>query len=213
MVQTGLLAVVVLVMLWLALNVRVPSTESLRETVDGLGWAGWLGFIGLYALVALTPIPITIMAVAAGVLFGTILGSALSIPGVLLGSWGAYWLARGLGKTTVQRLLGHHAATVQLHLKSNGIQSVYLLRLMPGVPYWPVNYGSGVSGITQRDFLVASGLATIPGQVSLVAVGAFIAHPSVEKGTVVLLAWVVVLVMTWRAYGTWKATSRRRRPQ
>ncbi|WP_243893780.1 VTT domain-containing protein [Leucobacter tardus] len=79
---------------------------------------------------------------------------------------------------------------------------------MPGLPYWPVNYGSGAFGISQRDFLVGSGLSTIPGQVSLVAVGAFVAGPSVLAGTVVVAAWAVVITMTILAYRRLKRASR-----
>ena len=207
-----MLVVVLLVMLWLAFNVRLPSIEELRMSLEQWGWAAWIVFAASYAVVAVTPIPVTIMAVSAGVLFGVVEGTILSVVGVLLGCWGAYWLARGLGMATVERMLGRHGPTVKDRLSSKGFQAVYTLRLMPGVPYWPVNYGSGAFGVGQRDFVVASVLATVPGQVSLVAVGAFVADPSVVKGVIVAIAWVVVLTMTIWAWRSWKGTSRRPLP-
>jgi len=211
-VRTVLLVAVLLGMVWLAFNVQPPSIEQLRGTLDRLGWGAWIGFVVLYAIVAVTPIPVTVMAVTAGVLFGVIEGSILSVIGVLIGCWGAYWLARGLGKATVERLLGHHAPTVEQHLQHDGFPAVYMLRLMPGLPYWPVNYGSGAFGVSQRDFVVASGLAAIPGQVSLVAIGAFVAEPSVIKGVIVAAAWAIVVVMTVWAYRSWKGKARRPLP-
>lgn len=199
----GLLAV----MLWLAFNVRLPELEVLQGWIEGLGWAGFLGFILLYALVALTPIPVTIMAVTGGLLYGVLVGGVLSIVGALLGCWGAYWLARGLGTNTVRKLLGAHSAKVERHLAGAGFQAVFALRVAPGLPYWPVNYGSGVFGISQRDFLVASAIATIPGQVSLTAIGSFIAEPSVFHGAVVAVAWIVVISITVWAYFTWREAS------
>lgn len=210
--RNTLLVIVLLVMLWLAFNVRLPSVGELQSRIEGLGWVGAAAFIALYAAVAMTPIPVTIMAVTAGLLFGTVIGSLLSVIGVLLGCWGAYWLARGLGRQTVLKLLGEHGRKVESHLEGAGFQAVCTLRLMPGFPYWPVNYGSGAFGIGQRDFLVASLVSTVPGQVSLVAVGAFIAEPAVLPGAVVLAAWAVVLVMTVWAYRAWKGTSTRRLP-
>lgn len=208
LLRNVLLVIALLAMLWLAFHVRLPSLDTLRHALDEWGGAAWIVFTLVYAVVAITPIPVTIMALTGGVLFGVIEGAILSVIGALVGSWIAYWLARALGKQTVTKLLGRHARTVEERLAHSGVQSVYLLRLMPGLPYWPVNYGSGAFGISQRDFLVGSGLSTVPGQVSLVAIGAFVATPSVTYGAVVVIAWVVVITMTILAYRRLKRTSR-----
>ncbi len=211
-VRTVLLALVLLGMIWLVFNVEVPTIDQVREVLGGLGWAAWLGFVVLYALVALTPIPVTVMAVSAGVLFNLLEGAIVSVIGVLIGCWGAYWLARALGRPTVERLLGRHGATVRRHLDRGGFPAVYTLRIMPGVPYWPVNYGAGAFGVSQRDYLVASGVAVIPGQISLVAIGVFAAEPTLARAIVVAVAWTVVFLMTIWALRTWRGTARRPLP-
>lgn len=206
LIRTGALVAVVLVMVWLAFNVRLPSLSSLQDTMQGLGWWTGFAFVGLYAVVAMTPIPVTIMALAGGLLFGIAGGSLLSIVGAVIGGWAAYWLARFLGRQAVTKLLGSHAAKVQHQLDGAGFQAVFMLRLLPGFPYWPVNYGSGAFGVTQRDFLGASVIATIPGQVSLVAIGAFIAEQSVEHVVVIGVSWTIVIAMTIWAYLQWRKT-------
>lgn len=203
-IRNTALIIVLLVLLWMAFNVRLPSADSLQQMIASWGWAAWLVFIGTYALVALTPIPVTVMAVTGGLLFGTLEGSILSMIGVFIGCWGAYWIARGLGRQATARLLGSHYRTAERHLNHAGFQAVVMLRLLPGFPYWPVNYGSGAFGVSQRDFLLASALAIIPGQVSLVAIGSFISNPNVANGVVVGIGWAVVLVMTWWAYRRWR---------
>lgn len=210
--RNTLLILVLVGLVWLAFNVRLPSISELRSLLDGLGWGAWLAFIGLYAVVAITPIPVSVMAVTAGVLFGVIEGSVLSVVGVLLGCWAAFWLARAVGSSVVERLLGHHGPTVRNHLNNDGFQAVYLLRLMPGLPYWPVNYGSGAFGVSQRDYVVASCISVVPGQVSLVAVGALVADPTVWRAIVVVVAWVIVVIMTVWAYRGLKGTSKRPLP-
>lgn len=202
--RNGLLIVVFLFMLWLVFNVHLPSIEEIRDSVDVESWVAVGGFVGLYVVVALTPIPVSIMAIASGLLFGIFEGTFFSLIGVLLGSWGAYWLARVLGRDTVRRLMGRHALTVEAKLESRGFLAVVMLRLMPGIPYWPVNYGSGAFGVSQRDYLVASTLSVIPGLLSLVAIGAFIADASFFHGAVVIAAWIVVAVLTVWAYVRWR---------
>lgn len=204
LIRNGALIAAVLAALWLAFNVRLPSTETMQAWFQGAGWASGFAFIGLYALVAMTPIPVTIMAVAGGLLFGVAYGSLLSVVGALLGGWAAYWLARVLGRETVMKLLGSHAAKVQTNLEGAGFQAVSMLRLLPGFPYWPVNYGSGAFGVSQRDFVLASAIATLPGQVSLVAIGAFVAHPDVFHGVVIGVAWAIVAAATVWAFVAWR---------
>src|SRR5699024_6484120 len=80
------------------------------------------------------------------------------------------------------------------------------LRLMPGIPYWPVNYGSGALGVSSREFLIATVVSALPGQVSLIAIGAFIADPSALSGAAVVISWVVVIALTLVADRRWRAT-------
>lgn len=199
------LAVVVVALIWVAATVRLPELDDLRERIEGFGWWSWLAFVAAYAVVALTPIPVTIMALLGGLLFGVVAGSLLSVVGAVIGSVGAYWIARAIGRTTVMRLLGRHARKLEDRLdESSGFAAVFTLRVMPGMPYWPVNYGAGALGVPSRVFSIASLVASVPGQVSLVSIGAFIAAPSFWSGAVVVLAWGVVLGFTIWAWRSWR---------
>src|SRR5690606_22635764 len=110
--RNGVLVIVLLGMLWLVFHVDLPTVDQLRAARESWGGIAWAAFILFYAIVAITPIPVTIMAVAGGVLFGVIEGSILSLVGALLGIWAAYLLARALGKETVTKLLGKYSDTV-----------------------------------------------------------------------------------------------------
>lgn len=204
LIRNGALLVVLLIMVWLVLNVELPSAAQLEDDIDDFGWGAWFVFIGVYALVALTPIPVTVMAVAGGLMFGVALGSLLSVIGVLIGCWGGYWIARALGTDIVRRVLGSHGPKVESYLDGAGFEAVTTLRLMPGIPYWPVNYGSGAFGINQRTFLAASVVSVIPGQISLVALGAIVAHQTWYNITTLILAWAAVITMTVVASRRWK---------
>lgn len=204
LIRNTVLIMALLALLWMAFNVRLPSAGTLQDMIAAWGWAAWFVFTIGYALVALTPIPVTVMAVTAGVLFGLLQGVILSVVGVMIGCWGAYWIARLLGKQATAKILGNHYNTVEKHLDQAGFQAVVMLRLLPGFPYWPVNYGSGAFNISQRDFMFASILSVIPGQISLVAIGSFISEPNTLNGVVVGVGWLVVLVLTVWSYRRWK---------
>ena len=93
---------------------------------------------------------------------------------------------------------------VQERLEGGGFFAVCTLRLLPGMPYWPVNYGSGVLGIRHHEFLIATALSSLPGQLSLVAIGAFIADPSLLHGIAVGISWVAVIVLTILSLRRWR---------
>ena len=195
-------------LLWAVFNLDLPEPEEMREIILGYGWAGFLVFLGITAAIAITPIPITVPALVAGSLYGLIIGTLLSVSGVMLGSWIGYWLARALGQRITFHLLGSHASLVENYLHNAGFWAMCTVRLMPGLPYWPVNYGAGALGIKQYAFISATLLASIPGQVSLVALGAFAANPSVLRGAIVIVAWIAVVALTWVSYRYWSRTKR-----
>ena len=200
------LVLVIGTLIWLSFNVNIPEPEVLREIIQGYGWAGWLIFIGITALIAITPIPVTIPALVAGSLYGVIAGSLFSFTGVIIGSWIGYWLARLTGQELTFKLLGRHGPTVKKYLGNAGFLAMCTARLMPGLPYWPVNYGAGALGVSQYAFLSATFIASIPGQISLVALGAFAVNQSFFNGIILVTAWITVLLSTWISYRYWRNT-------
>ena len=46
------------------------------------------------------------------------------------------------------------------------------------------------------DYVFASLLSVIPGQISLVAIGSFISNPNTVNGVIVGIAWIAVLILT-----------------
>ena len=149
-IRTIGLVIVALVMIWLALTVRLPGTDALRDRIDDFGFWSWAVFILVYAGVALTPIPVTVMALAGGLLFGVTIGSVLSVIGAMLGSLAGYAIARGLGRETVLQLLGSRRKTLEERLEDAGFEAVFTLRVLPGMPYWPINYAAGPSACRSR---------------------------------------------------------------
>lgn len=193
--------IVALGVLWWVVD--VPEVGDLRDRIAWHGAWSWLVFAGLYTLVALTPFPVTVMALAGGLLFGVAAGSLLSVLGSSLGAIGAYGIARAVGRSTVLRLIGKHRRTVEERLEDAGFTAVFTLRVVPGLPYWPVNYGAGALGVDFREFVGACFLAAIPAQTALVSIGAFLEEPSLALGLVfagAALGQVVLTVLGWRAW-------------
>lgn len=161
-------------------------------------------FVGVTITIAITLIPITVPALVGESLYGLVEGTLLSFSGVVLGSWVGYWLARLVGQRIIFQFLGKHSFMVQKNLSNAGVWAMFMVKLMPGLPYWPVNYSAGALGVRQSTFVSATLLSSIPGQVSLVALGAFAVNPSLFHGVILIIAWTVVLILTWISYRHWR---------
>jgi uncharacterized membrane protein YdjX (TVP38/TMEM64 family) len=142
-----------------------------RDWIDGYGIAGPLVFIVVSA--ALTPclFPGPLLAGASGLLFGTWLGTPISIVSATLGACLAFGIARRLAHDAVQQLQGRRLAALRAWVGRRGFLSVLYARIVPGVPYSLVNYAAGLSPVTLRAFAGATALGCAPRAFAYTALG------------------------------------------
>lgn len=156
------------VVLW-TLRDGVPDV---RDTVSAAGiWAPVL-FVLLQGTVTVTPLPRTVFTVAAGVLFGSLIGVLLALAGTSLAAVVAFWLVRLVGGRFVERH-AHRAgvAWVRTRLDRNGLLAMVSLRLIPAVPFSVMNYAAALSGVRFPPYLLGTVLGVLPGTVAVVVLG------------------------------------------
>lgn len=116
---------------------------------------GGLWLLGLYLVRPLLLLPITILTVFAGFLFGPVLGFGYSLLAMLVSSGLAFWLAR---------LVAGDAPTGNLAagLRKRTFETVLVGRLafLPGDL---VNYAAGALRVPALDFLAATAVGGAPG--------------------------------------------------
>ena len=186
----GALLLLLAVAVWYLIGHELPTVEQVRVFVEGFGAWGPVVFAAVFVLVAATPVPVTIMAVSGGFLFGMAQGSVVGVLATTAGAWLGYWLARFLGRDALYRLAGNRVELVERKLVGKGFLTVLVLR--PVLPNWTLSYGAGLVRIPQRDYLGATLLGGMPGQVSFTAVGAFTSRQSWPALAAVAASWAVV---------------------
>lgn len=166
------------------------SAQRVRDWIDGYGIAGPLVFIVVSA--ALTPclFPGPLLAGASGLLFGTWLGTPISIVSATLGACLAFGIARWLAHDAVVQLQGPRLAALRAWVGRRGFLSVLYARIVPGVPYSLVNYAAGLSPVTLRAFAGATALGCAPRAFAYTALGGSLD----DLGSPEAIAAVVVLV-------------------
>jgi len=132
--------------------------EALVQRLADLGAWGPVLFIAIYVLAAITLAPAFLLTFSSGAVFGLWRGTMLTYIGAVLGASAVYALAAPLARWRVLRWIDRDprvAATRRAVVKDSA-WIMFLLRLSPLVPYNLLNYALALSGVTFRDYLLAS---------------------------------------------------------
>jgi uncharacterized membrane protein YdjX (TVP38/TMEM64 family) len=166
----GLAALLASLLAVLALSGSL-NPERVRDWVDGFGAAGPVVFICLSALLTVALFPGPLLAGASGLLFGTALGTPISIAAATLGASLAFSLSRWWAHDAVLALAGPRLLALRDLLARRGFLSVLYARIAPGVPYNLVNYAAGLTAIPLRTFAAATALGASPRAFAYTALG------------------------------------------
>lgn len=158
--------------------------------------------LAAYLVGSLLLVPVTILIVATGLVFGPLMGSVYSLAGCFLGAGITYAIGYFLGRDLVRQITGAKWKRVERKIGQAGILGVATLRLIPVAPFTVVNIVSGAFQVPVRDYLIGSLLGFAPG---ILAINVF-AHQAASAirdpgvGSFILLAAFVVIsacVLWW----------------
>lgn len=147
------------------------SAGRIRDALDGLGVAGLLVYIVVASLLATALFPGPLLAGAAGLLFGTWLGTPVAIVSATLTAVISFTLGRTVAGDAVERLGGQRVKAIEAWVSERGFLAVLYARLAPGLPYSLVNYAAGMTRIRLLSFTAATALGTAPRTFAYVALG------------------------------------------
>ena len=153
--------------------------DSLARHQDALiQWVGAnpVSAAGLYvaayiATAALSLPQAALVTVAGGLLFGTVLGCALTVTGATIGATILLLVIRSAFSKTIDRHRNRIPAGVQERLARDGFLYLLALRLVPLVPFWIVNLAAAVAGIRLAVFIPATLIGIVPASFILSSIG------------------------------------------
>lgn len=172
-----------------------PSPAGLQDAFAGSGVLGAVAVAALYAALTVALVPGSALTVAAGAIFGPVVGSLVSIAGALVGATAAFALARRTARASLEQVQGERAARVQQRLREHGLLSIIALRLIPLVPFNVLNYIAGVSAIRARDYVVGTAVGIVPGAIAFATLGGSIHAPG-SPAFIVAAVLVAALAVT-----------------
>jgi uncharacterized membrane protein YdjX (TVP38/TMEM64 family) len=169
------ITVLIAVATWLPL----PTPVQMRDWAESVGPWFPLAFLGTHIVATVVPVPRTAFTLAAGLLFGPILGVAIAVVASTASALIAMLLVRAAG-WQLNRLVRHRSIdTVDERLRKRGWLAILSLRLIPAVPFSAINYAAGASGVRVLPYMLATLAGLLPGTTAVVVLGdALAGHPS-----------------------------------
>lgn len=152
-------------------GLRIMSSTDLAGAIEGLrqyilSFGVWAPIVSAALMVlqsVLFPVPGQVVTITNGLLFGAFWGTLLSWGSSMIGATVCFFIARALGRPTVERLASKKAlAVADKFFCRYGNNSVLVSRLIPVVSFDAVSYLAGVTSITFRGFIVATAIGQLP---------------------------------------------------
>lgn len=141
--------------------------ENIRDFIQGFGVFGPLVFILIYTLRAVfLVIPVGVMSLAGGLAYGKWLGTLYILIGATGGSALSFLMARYFGREFIEKLGVFKKGKLKSFdegVEKNGFRTILFVRLVPLFQYDAVNFGSGLSKMKFRDFVLGSFIGMVPG--------------------------------------------------
>jgi uncharacterized membrane protein YdjX (TVP38/TMEM64 family) len=172
---------------------RLLGSGGLRRLMDRLHRVPWIGplYIVGFALVAALGIPLTPLVLLAGALFGFFEGFVVAWVGLILGTSGAYWIARLIGGALVARVLaGHEDIIAKLHGR-RGFLALLRLRAIPLIPSLLLDYSAGTARMDYAAYVGATMLGSFTSTMIFVYLASHVATGLTKGAAHEALLWSV----------------------
>jgi uncharacterized membrane protein YdjX (TVP38/TMEM64 family) len=120
------------------------------------------GFIVIFGLGTSVGLPALPFTVAAGVVFGTVLGSAVSWVAEMISAAAGYWVAMTVGHDVVLRWLSRYKKVNAAMEDARDLAGMLRLRLIPVLPLGTVNFVCGLARAPFARYMLATAIGVIP---------------------------------------------------
>jgi uncharacterized membrane protein YdjX (TVP38/TMEM64 family) len=158
---------------YVTLDALRDNRQVLADFVTASPVVSALVLVGIYAaLVAISFPGASLLTIAAGLLFGTVLGGSLVVIGATLGATIVFLIARNASGDDLRKRIGSWGEKLADGFRKDAFNYLLLLRLLPVAPFWLVNIVPALFGVKLRDYVLATAIGIVPGTFVYASIGA-----------------------------------------
>lgn len=146
-------------------HILATDPSQVAAYLRSFGWKGPLVSCALMVVQSvIAPLPAFLITFANGMIWGFWGGALLSWSSAMLGALLCFLIARVFGRPLVAKLVGGDTTlqATDTFFQKYGSRAVLIARLLPFVSFDVVSYASGLTPITMREFIIATGLGQLP---------------------------------------------------
>lgn len=194
----------------LGLGTLLGHFSSLQAMIRQRGACGYLLYVLLFILATVFLLPGSVLVIVGGMVFGTTVGTLLSLIAATFASALSFLIARGLGREVLLKYVGHTAIfkSIEKGMNNNGLDFLILTRLIPLFPYNIQNYAWGLTAIRFWPYTLISAITTLPGIFIYTAMANQLATQGVTSGFLLTLCLaggvLFMLVQAAKRYARYK---------
>lgn len=150
------------------------------EWARGSGVVGALAFAALFVMVTVLLLPASVLTLAAGFVWGPLVGLSVVLPSAIAASTAAFLLSRGVARQWVEARVieSPRFRAIDEAVGDGGLRLVLLLRLSPLIPFNLLNPTLGLTRVSVRDFVVGSSIGMVPGALLYLYLGSLVTSAS-----------------------------------
>jgi uncharacterized membrane protein YdjX (TVP38/TMEM64 family) len=154
------------------LNPKTLLCDNALPWIESLGVTGAIAFMLIYLVATVAFFPGSVLTLGGGAIFGLFWGSVYVFIGATIGATLAFLVGRYFARGWVsQKIAGNEQfKAIDSAVGKEGFKIVFLTRLSPIFPFNLLNYGLGVTGVSLKDYILAS-VGMIPGTIMYVYFG------------------------------------------
>lgn len=171
----------------------------LQSFIESFGILAPLALVFILALqVVLAPLPGQFFGIASGFIYGPWIGTLLSMLGLTLGSFIAFYLGRRFGRPLIERLVRKKTIKkFDFLVNRRGPVTIFLLFLLPVFPDDAICFIAGLTKIPIPNLVVLAVLGRLPGFLTLNFVGAGVAYQNIESSIILFTGLMVLSGFTY----------------
>ncbi|MCA9398940.1 MAG: TVP38/TMEM64 family protein [Candidatus Omnitrophica bacterium] len=140
------------------------NAETVRHYIQSFGSWGIVIYVVLYTANTFSSFfpPIAILSLSAGALFGPVWGTLALTLGVFCGTTAAFFTARYVGRSWIEKFVKGKGEKLYQQLSDNGFFVLLPMRLIGFPPYGIIDFICGLSKMRYFDFMAATMIASVP---------------------------------------------------
>jgi len=205
------LVIVLIFIIAVSIILRVNKVTSVNEIISIIRDKKEIASIIYIMLFTFLPtffMPVTVLAIAAGAVFGFLAASFYTFVGAFLNSSLTFFISKYFAYDIINDYLDNKYKKEYEKIKMNtkgrdGFVLILVLRLLPIAPYTMLNYLCGAAGYDYKIFILSTLLGIIPGMLCYVNIGASSIDgftPKLAISISILLAFIILTTFLAKKY-------------